>query len=338
MTLSCASFDTRIHDQLTQASWTLLETGSTESLRGICVVDDSVVWACGSTSTVLRSVDGGDTWENVSAPPQLQLELRDIQAWDDQNALALSITEPAAVWRTTDGGDNWTELFRHPAQGAFVDSFTFFDRDNGLLFGDPTPEEFILMRTSDGGESWTQVDAGNAPHAGRDEAAFAASGTCVVSHGKHSAWIGTGGKQTRVLCSTDAGVSWSAVASPMITGEATTGIYSVAFRDDERGVTLGGDYTKPEEPAGNAAFTTDGGVSWTAVLDGQGPRGHRAGAAWLPGNCLGVVAVGRAGCDYSVDGGATWAPIEGPGFYTVAFAPAGVGFAAGSDGRIARLQ
>ena len=80
----------------------------------------------------------------------------------------------------------------------------------------------------------------------KEEAAFAASGTCVVSHGAQHAWIGTGGKSTRVLRSVDGGASWTASAAPMLSGKNTTGIYSVAFRDAQHGVVVGGDYTTPE--------------------------------------------------------------------------------------------
>lgn len=49
----------------------------------------------------------------------------------------------------------------------------------------------------------------------------------------------------------------------MISGAPTAGIFSVAFSDLKHGVVVGGDYTKPHEAALNAAFTADGGATWT---------------------------------------------------------------------------
>jgi len=124
----------------------------------------------------------------------------------------------------------------------------------------------------------------------------------------------------------------------MIAGAPTTGIYSVAFRDADHGVLVGGDYTKPEAAWRNAAFTSDGGTTWTGVADGFQPRGQRAAVAWVPGRRDTLVTVGRTGTDTSLDGGRTWAPLNNEGYYALSFAPSGEGFAVGADGRAARLR
>ena len=52
----------------TDFTWQLTPTGSSARLRGLSVVSASVVWASGSQGTVLRTVNGGATWQNVSPP------------------------------------------------------------------------------------------------------------------------------------------------------------------------------------------------------------------------------------------------------------------------------
>ena len=72
-------------------SWQLTPTGSTARLRGLSVVSSSVVWASGSQGTVLRTVNGGATWQNVGPPGTETLQFRDIEAFDASNAVILSI-------------------------------------------------------------------------------------------------------------------------------------------------------------------------------------------------------------------------------------------------------
>lgn len=123
----------------------------------------------------------------------------------------------------------------------------------------------------------------------------------------------------------------------MISGESTSGIYSVAFRDATHGVLVGGDYRAPDVADRNAAFTEDGGDTWTAVAKESLPRGQRAAVAWIPGQRDALIAVGRLGTDYSIDGGRTWVPLGDEGYYAVSFSPTGEGYAVGADGRAARL-
>ena len=181
------------------------------------------------------------------------------------------------------------------------------------------------------------VEAGAIPPAREGEAAFAASGTCVVTQGKNNAWIGTGGRSSRVLHSVDRGQSWTVADTPIRQGGETTGIYGVCFTDTSRGVIVGGDYTKPQTPGANSAWTANGGETWQ--LSNPPPGGYRSSAARLPGTAAGLVAVGRAGADISGDGGRTWAPFGGnEGYFAVDASPDGTVIAVGAKGRAARLD
>ena len=317
---------------IVRAYWEPLITRSTASLRGIHAVDAKVVWATGNKGTVLRTTDGGSSWTAFSLGREL--ELRDVHAFDERTAFVLAVTRPAVILRTTDGGETWEEMFRHPSEEAFLNSFTFLDRERAILSGDPIDGELQILTSEDGGGTWTP--ALTIPAAGEGEGGFAASGTCIVSVGE-SAWIGTGGMASRVLRSTDAGRNWQAAPTPMISGEATSGIYSVAFRDAAHGVLVGGDYTKPDIADRNAAYTADGGETWTPVPTESLPRGQRDAVAWIPGQRDALITVGRLGTDYSIDGGRTWSPLSDEGYYAVSFAPTGEGWAVGVDGRAAKL-
>ena len=76
-------------------------------------------------------------------------------------------------------------------------------------------------------------------------------------------WFATGGKAARVFHSPDAGKTWQVFDTPILHGQDTTGIFSIAFRDPLHGVIAGGDYKRPKDDGPNLAFTEDGGKTWT---------------------------------------------------------------------------
>ena len=88
-----------------------------------------------------------------------------------------------------------------------------------------------------------------------------------------------------------------------------------------------------------AAFTTDGGQTWQTSL--EQPSGFRSGVAFLGGDAHAhhCISVGTNGADLSADAGRTWRRIRNTGYHAIAFAPeTPIGWAVGSDGRIARIE
>ena len=323
--------------------WNIQASGVTARLRGVSAVSDRVAWASGAGSTVLRTADGGTTWQklNVSTDP---LDFRDIDAIDPQTAYVLSIGNgPASrIYKTTDAGTRWTLQFKNDDPRAFFDAMSFWDADHGIVIGDSIDGQFCIMTTENGGRVWTPVPTSALPMALDNEGAFAASGTNIAVFGKADAWIGTGAAaKARVLRTHDRGRSWKVADTPLIAGPSA-GIFSVAFRDAKHGVIVGGDYKKEKEAGDNLAVTSDGGVTWTLV---KSLSGFRSVVAYVPGfapvsgvKTPTLVAIGPSGADYSTDDGRTWMPIAGPGFDTLSFARGrATGWAAGARGSLAKL-
>ena len=318
--------------------WTHQKSGTTVSMRGLSVVSDQVAWASGQNGTFLRTTNGGETW-TVGTVPEASYDFRDIDAFDADTAYVLSAGEPAKIYKTTDGGESWTEQYSNATAGVFFDSMAFWDAETGVAFSDPIDGSFVIIRTTNGGRTWEQVPAEKIPPARSGEAGFAASGTCVAAQANASAWIGTGGNAARVLRSTDRGETWAVSETPMRSGLASTGIFSIAFRDAQTGIIVGGDYQAPESREANAAITTDGGRTWTLIKDTP-PLGFRSAVAYVPNTDPPVlIAVGTSGNDRSTDGGRSWKNLGSEGFHAVRFAPSGrVGWAVGSEGRIAKVS
>jgi photosystem II stability/assembly factor-like uncharacterized protein len=170
-------------------------------------VSERVAWASGAGSTVLRTDDGGKTWQKITVTSDT-LDFRDIDAINAETAYALSIGNgPASrIYKTTDAGKTWTLQFKNEDPKAFLDAMSFWDPNHGIAFGDSVDKQFCILTTADGGRTWSRVPATNLPPAQENEGAFAASGTNIAVFGKSHAWIGTGAAaKSRVLRTTDGG-------------------------------------------------------------------------------------------------------------------------------------
>lgn len=319
-------------------AWIVQTSGTSAGLRGLSAVDERIAWASGTNGTVVRTVDGGTTWTAVPVSGAEKIDFRDIEAFSAETAVVMGVGEPARIFRTEDGGRTWTQTYFNDTPGIFLDAMAFFDQKNGLAVGDPLDGRFFLIRTADGGKSWSLLPPESRPPALAGEAAFAASGTALVTRDDGLAWIATGGAVSRILRSEDGGLRWEAAPSGLKEGAASTGAFSVFFFDARAGLAVGGDYQDEASDSGNAAVSDDGGRTWT-TLSGRRPGGFREAAAAAPG-AGDIVAVGPSGSDYSPDGGKTWIPMDGPaGFHTVGFARSGrAAWAAGRNGLIARLE
>ena len=315
-------------------AWQLTPTGSAARLRGLSVVSSSVVWTSGSLGTVLRTTNGGATWQSVGPPDTSNLQFRDIEAFDANTALILSIgTGPdSRIYRTTDGGQTWTLVFQNEEPNAFYDCMAFFDSHRGLALSDPVDGRFRILRTTNGGRTWNIVDA-DMPPALPLEFAFAASGQCITTVGGRDAFFATGGDAVaRVFRSGDRGQTWQVSNTP-VRSSPSAGIFALAFRDPRHGLAAGGDFLAEANSPDAHALSDDGGVSWQLATGA--PDEYRSGAHWVTGRV--AIIVGPSGSDLTADGGQTWRGFDEGSFDTVDCAGGWVCWASGTTGRVAYL-
>jgi photosystem II stability/assembly factor-like uncharacterized protein len=306
-------------------------SGTTAQLRGISAVSGQIAWASGTEGTVLRTLDAGNHWENVSVPGAEKLDFRDVQAFDAGHAFVMSIGngDQSKIYKTSDGGRSWKLLFTNPDPRAFYDCFAFWDRTHGIAMSDSVEGKFPLLMTADG-ETWKLLEPKTLPAALPNEGGFA---------GKRDVWFVTGGPAARVFHSADRGGNWEVLATPIVSGAATQGIFSVTFTDSLHGVIAGGDYKEPKAADKNVAWTSDGGKSWKLAV--QPPGGYRSAVTYIPSPVRGrtvLVAAGTSGADYSLDFGKTWEPIDGGDYNAISFGGSFRGWAVGPKGRIVSLE
>jgi hypothetical protein len=117
---------------------------------------------------------------------------------------------------------------------------------------------------------------------------------------------------------------------PLGSGTETSGVFSIAFRDRDHGVAVGGDFKEPDATANTGIWTNDGGNHWHAAATSL--NGYRSAVAWDEATRE-WVAVGPNGTDVSFDDGRTWKRASKAGWNALSLP-----WAVGADGHIGRWQ
>ena len=327
--------------------WHVQTKGLDTNLRGVSVrLDKSssqqgmhyFVWASGSKGVILRSEDDGKTWKQLAVAGASDLDFRDIEAFDADVAYVLSSGDgdKSRIYKTVDGGKTWKLQYADKRPGFFLDAMACRSSTHCFALSDPVDGKFLVLRT-DGGEHWSELPRDGMPPALPQEGAFAASGTALALC-DGGIYFGTGGPKARIFHlpvsghSADSGRTWSVVETPLSSGNASSGIFSIACNGSTL-VAVGGDYKEPARSERVAIYSEDGGKTWR--LAAQQPGGYRSAVAAVDGD---YAAVGPNGTDVSNDRGRHWQHLDKLSLNAVSFAGAEGGWAVGPQGTIARFK
>jgi len=261
------------------AQWTGQEVNATYHLYAIDAVTDNVVFTGGYGGSILKSVDGGDSWTNLSLTTTNWVTA--IEFFDENNGWVTTetsnLSNSGGIQKTTDGGLTWTtsqnsrdylsmdwvtngigyvgawdgfmekttdggitwEVLSLPTGNAIID-IQFLDQNHGFA----TTNNYELLRTSDGGLNWELFF-----HNGIERIHFrnAMSGYCVDYDG-------------RIGRTTDGGTTFAYWQSPF-----DFKINDIYFVNDLIGYAVGGlDCSSGDCIQSPILLTTaDGGITWT---------------------------------------------------------------------------
>ncbi len=185
-----------------------------------------------SGAAVLRTVDGGETWDQIQVPA-----LNHLSSISFRNPLEGYIAGLyGTLLKTIDGGITWSPAV--PACSNHINTVFFTDDENGWAIGKAT-----LIFTGDGGTTWEQIQG--------------LSGNDIFFTDRNNGWFVHAGQG--IYNTKDAGQTWQQQIF-------ITGYYKLFFHDSSRGWALSSD------PNGsNVLRTKDGGVSWKYIHRLQKP-------------------------------------------------------------------
>lgn len=117
-------------------TWQLLTTNSTARLLNAYIVDDNVIWVTSYDGTILKSINGGTSW-NVYSPTQTGLSEYILAAYalDGMNAWAVGAT--GTIIKTTNGGANWSIVAQGKdiglSKAVFADQNNIWATNGGIM-------------------------------------------------------------------------------------------------------------------------------------------------------------------------------------------------------------
>ena len=312
----------------------VIAQGKNTSLRGLSVVNDQVVWVSGSNGMIGKSNNGGKDFKWMVVKGFEKNDFRDIEAFDAATAIIMSVGEPGYILRTTDAGESWTVVYENKTKGIFMDAMEFWNRQAGIVIGDPIDGKFFIARTFDNGLTWKEIPDQFKPVADSAEACFAASGTNIRALDHDEAIFITGGSTSHVYIRNDK------IKLPLLQGKETTGANSIAvwnrykLNGGKNLVVVGGDFSADTARNGVCAYSNNRGKTWK--LSKVQPNGYRSCVEFLGEKYL--ITCGLNGVDFSSDGANTWKSISQEGFHVVKIARLGSAvFLAGKDGKVGKL-
>jgi photosystem II stability/assembly factor-like uncharacterized protein len=320
-------------------TWSVQTTGIDTNLRGVSATssvdatgaEHITVWASGSNGVILFSSDLGKNWKRLHVSGGDSLDFRSIVAFDPKHAYVMSSGEgeKSRIYETKDGGETWKLEFTGKNPSFFLDALACNSQCYAL--SDPVDGKFLLLSDHNNG-TWSELPNDGMPAALPGEGAFAASGTALTVDNDRGLYFGTGGaKAARVFHSSDHGKTWTATDTPIASGNASSGIFSVLSAPWAL-IAVGGDYKDPNRPYRIAAYSQDEGKTWQ--LAAQQPGGYRSAVAALYGSAL---AVGPNGEDISNDFGVHWKHIGSLDLNAVFVLDIYNAWAVGAKGTIARM-
>lgn len=320
----------------TGLSWRPTSAPNATRYDDIWFVDPDVGWAVNSAGSILKTTDGGASWDSQFSAPGVYL--RCVGFGNSTRGWVGTLTQRCRLLETSDGGANWLAVENLPDLAPVAACGMSVVNDQVVyVSGTNRPEDFPrMMKTTDGGSTWTAWDM--SAHASiLIDTWFADSMHGWVVGGKASEPTPTtrGKLKPVVLETTDGGVTWTnRIANIQDDFPFGEWGWKIQFINDNVG------FVSLENLSDGAILkTTDGGQSWTRlkINDAQG-NANLEGIGFIDENIGWVGGWGSASfldgfSSSTTDGGNSWSDANEIGLFINRFRffgdPVSVGYASG---------
>jgi photosystem II stability/assembly factor-like uncharacterized protein len=291
------------------AQWTTVNSKTTEDLTAVTVVDSNTGFACGAYNTLLKTTNGGNSWQAIPNSGVPLASYMSVEALD-ANHLFIAMN---GLYTSDNGGSSFSQWGTFNSSAYAIQNIHAVNDSTVII----TKGGYILRSTNKGG-SWSNVYynehlAGRMLFTGGGDTAYTASGITFdgLSEGSihksvdgGTAWydLNLGSRQVIAMCfrsswtgyyvdygntlykTIDGGTTWTELSRPV--DSASDYITDVLFLNNAVGYvcTVGGYIYK----------TTNGGSSW-AVDHPAGKTNSAALSRLVKLSDLQVIAIGNSG-------------------------------------------
>jgi photosystem II stability/assembly factor-like uncharacterized protein len=255
-------------------NWTNIDMTGFTRIYAVKWVSESIIYASCEGGIIIRSMDGGLSWEKVTHGAAFTGSIKTI-GWYDENTLLAFTVSPTEVIKSTNRGYSW-ETMAAPAEGFFRYNNSWAIPGEVLYV---TTLEGAVYKTTDAGNTWQTIETGIAEQTGDIHFLNAETGFLSANNGTINRTV-------------DGGETWATVSS------GTPNITRITFHDTQLGLAVGA--------GGTILRTTDEGLSWTNITNTNTKAYFDV--CFADQNI--VFAVGESGRIFrSEDAGLTWGQI-----------------------------
>ncbi len=239
-----------ISTQSVSAEWRKQSANTLAWLRTIHFIDANNGWIGGSKGTLLKTVDGGESWSKT--PGLVSDSIRQIVFTDKKNGwllcerdiYSLGRAEASYLMKTADGGATWNRIdLRNPLRQRITRIF-FAKNGFGLAIG----ETGALFGLKDDDTSWKRLTL---------PSSYLMSDGVFIDEFRGTI-VGGGGT---ILFTEDAGISWNRA---FVSGKPASRFNAIFFNDKRVGWTVGS--------GGKIFQTVNGGRIWRAQRSNSAER------------------------------------------------------------------
>lgn len=228
-------------------------------------IDANIGFALGRKSDLLKTVDGGATWNPVAGDGTTNgTDFSGISCADANHCIGSTISG-RPLFRTENGGTTWAAV---TASSQTLASVKFTSATHAIAVG----AGGTLVVTDDAGATWNSVNSGAAGSFDQLHIDTSTSATMI-------------GDLSKLARTVDSGASWKQI-TPVTSNE----IVDATFPTTTRGYVV--------DTKGDLTRSNDGGVSWTFLDSGS----SRPKALYAPSEDV-ILLVGSKGVRRSANGG-----------------------------------
>lgn len=313
-----------------KGGWQVLNSGVTDDLHDVAFLNDQVGVAVGANKTILRTTDGGKSWNRVIGR-QVEDDYFASVVFGNDKVGYVQGNGTGNLYRTLDGGKTWHGFVNPNPSGLYsIKGFSTHAAQGNTYYWMNYAGSFstLALYKTDNAKNWTKLwDHENQTLGG--------SGARMVFTDAMDGWMASTthpGNKFWVGRSSDGGKTW---ASQEIKDKVRGGYMLIQAVNKDLGWFCSGN-------TNHVHASTDGGKTWTPYELGNGAADTVARLQFLDAKRGYALCGEKYHVRRTTDGGRNWTSLgeltPPDGVYGMFFNPSGVGYVVGSKGYIAKYS